>query len=391
MTARKKYQVFISSTFEDLREERAAVTWALLKRRHIPVGMEAFAATDDRGWQTVKAAIDTSDYYVLLIAGKLGSVDPKTGRSWTEREYGYGKDRPVPVLAFVRSDRHITADQLETDPERKAALAKFKKAVEANHHCEYWSSREDLVSRVITALSNQIEDDVNAERERPGWFRGDNLPVSRAVQDRLARLTSEKEQLRRRLDELVRGRPHLELWDESGVLPSTVRYTRPCLVGGTDQEFADAVNRRYWFSFSLHNGGARAARNVQVSFHILPAEDLTFGEVGHSAPGAGRELFDRTRFVHVDPDAALAGEEGRSLVQRVRQVNPGSSERLVPFAVIADGAFVGKDQSFMMRVSASDESGAKLSSEFTLQVACAEEETITAGKDAVVQRNLRRV
>jgi hypothetical protein len=35
---RPKYQVFISSTFADLREEREAVTWGVLAARHIPVG-----------------------------------------------------------------------------------------------------------------------------------------------------------------------------------------------------------------------------------------------------------------------------------------------------------------------------------------------------------------
>jgi hypothetical protein len=66
--ARPKYQVFISSTYADLREEREAVTWAILTARHIPVGMEAFTATDDRGWQTIKSVIDRSDYYVLILA-----------------------------------------------------------------------------------------------------------------------------------------------------------------------------------------------------------------------------------------------------------------------------------------------------------------------------------
>ena len=49
MRSRKKYQVFVSSTFDDLYQERQAVTWALLKARFVPVGMEAFSATDDRG------------------------------------------------------------------------------------------------------------------------------------------------------------------------------------------------------------------------------------------------------------------------------------------------------------------------------------------------------
>lgn len=63
--ARPKYQIFVSSTYTDLHEERREVTWAILKARHIPVGMENFPATDDRGWKTIKRLIDLSDYYVV--------------------------------------------------------------------------------------------------------------------------------------------------------------------------------------------------------------------------------------------------------------------------------------------------------------------------------------
>jgi hypothetical protein len=85
MGPRPKYQVFISSTQGDLRDEREAVTWAVLSARHIPAGMENFTATDDRGWQTIRSVIDRSDYYVLLIAGRYGSVTGD-GKSWTEKE-----------------------------------------------------------------------------------------------------------------------------------------------------------------------------------------------------------------------------------------------------------------------------------------------------------------
>jgi len=40
----KRYQVFVSSTFEDLREERAEVMRVLLQLNCIPSGMELFPA-----------------------------------------------------------------------------------------------------------------------------------------------------------------------------------------------------------------------------------------------------------------------------------------------------------------------------------------------------------
>jgi Domain of unknown function (DUF4062) len=37
-----KYQIFVSSTYEDLKAERAEVIKACLNMGHIPVGMEMF-------------------------------------------------------------------------------------------------------------------------------------------------------------------------------------------------------------------------------------------------------------------------------------------------------------------------------------------------------------
>jgi hypothetical protein len=42
-----KYQIFISSTFEDLKQERDIAIKAILEMGHIPVGMEIFSAGDE--------------------------------------------------------------------------------------------------------------------------------------------------------------------------------------------------------------------------------------------------------------------------------------------------------------------------------------------------------
>jgi hypothetical protein len=59
----KRFQVFISSTFIDLINERQAVLKAVLELNHMPAGMELFPATDDTSWQLIKDVIDSSDYY----------------------------------------------------------------------------------------------------------------------------------------------------------------------------------------------------------------------------------------------------------------------------------------------------------------------------------------
>ena len=36
----KKYHIFVSSTYDDLKEERDAVMKAILRLEHIPIGIE---------------------------------------------------------------------------------------------------------------------------------------------------------------------------------------------------------------------------------------------------------------------------------------------------------------------------------------------------------------
>lgn len=48
------YSVFVSSTYEDLREERAEVQKALLKLNCFPIGMELFGSADEETWEFIK-------------------------------------------------------------------------------------------------------------------------------------------------------------------------------------------------------------------------------------------------------------------------------------------------------------------------------------------------
>ena len=81
----KRYQVFVSSTYADLREERQEVIQALLELDCIPAGMELFPAADDDQWTLIRKVIDDCDYYIVILAGRYGSLGPG-GKSYTQIE-----------------------------------------------------------------------------------------------------------------------------------------------------------------------------------------------------------------------------------------------------------------------------------------------------------------
>lgn len=53
----KRYQIFVSSTYADLREERSKVIQALMEMDCIPAGMELFPAADEDQWQFIRVQI----------------------------------------------------------------------------------------------------------------------------------------------------------------------------------------------------------------------------------------------------------------------------------------------------------------------------------------------
>jgi len=95
----KKYQIFVSSTYEDLKEERDLVIKAILEMGHFPVGMEMFSAGDEQQWELIKKQIDDCDYYIVISAFRYGTLDGDI--SFTEKEYDYAKINGVPTLGFV--------------------------------------------------------------------------------------------------------------------------------------------------------------------------------------------------------------------------------------------------------------------------------------------------
>ena len=58
----KRYQVFVSSTFADLKDERSNVIQTLMEMDCIPAGMELFPALDEEQFEFIKKVIDDSDY-----------------------------------------------------------------------------------------------------------------------------------------------------------------------------------------------------------------------------------------------------------------------------------------------------------------------------------------
>ena len=165
----KRYQVFVSSTFRDLQEERKEVMQALLELKCIPAGMELFLAADDDQWSLVKSVIDDCDYYVVILGGRYGSTHPVRSRiSYTEMDIGMRSRLASLFSGFVhREPQKLIGERLEDDPEKKQRRNHFRQLV-LEKHVRFWTSAEQLGSVLSRSMINLI-----SNTPAVGWIRSD--------------------------------------------------------------------------------------------------------------------------------------------------------------------------------------------------------------------------
>lgn len=192
----KRYQVFISSTFEDLKEERRAVQDVIISTGDFPVQMESFPAADENQFDFIKSLIDGCDYYVLIVAGRYGSV-AEDGLSYTEKEYRYAVSQGVPVLVMVHSDRgSIAADKSEETKSGKEQLERFIREASDGRLRKDWDTTDGLKLAVREALDHS-----KATKPRVGWVRGDQVS-SRQTLEELNEVRKENAKFRDALGEV---------------------------------------------------------------------------------------------------------------------------------------------------------------------------------------------
>lgn len=141
----KKLQVFVSSTYTDLIEERQAAVEAILDAGHIPAGMELFKAGNESQLKTIYKWIDESDVYMLILGGRYGSVESKSGKSYTQLEYEYALNRNIPVFTVVLSKDFLTS---------KINSLGLEKTMEQDYPDKHKSFKTTVMSKIIREVDD---------------------------------------------------------------------------------------------------------------------------------------------------------------------------------------------------------------------------------------------
>ncbi|HTE00720.1 MAG TPA: DUF4062 domain-containing protein [Mucilaginibacter sp.] len=181
----RKYQIFISSTYVDLIDERQEVTRQILNNYHFPVGMEMFAPSDKAQWEIIEKTIDSSDIYILLLGYRYGSLLNTAGNdtsnqrsiSYTEKEFEYAVKKKKPIIVFIKDDINLIylISKLEKAPaDERCTVETWKDTLKKVNGTNYGVNQIERLKNLRTGpdiLEYIYDNKYDRDQARIGEFR----------------------------------------------------------------------------------------------------------------------------------------------------------------------------------------------------------------------------
>ena len=153
--------IYLSSTYEDLKDYRQAVYEALRKSGYDVIAMEEYVATDRRPVEKCLKDVEQADVYVGLFAFRYGFIPPQEhgnprGLSITELEFRKAEELGKPSLAFVVKDTTPwarTFDDAHAAEDKGERIKAFRNHLLTEKLASAFSSPHELASLVQAAVT----------------------------------------------------------------------------------------------------------------------------------------------------------------------------------------------------------------------------------------------
>ncbi len=148
-------KVFISSTYKDLVDYRAAAIRAVEGTNYQASKMEVFGARPDEPLDACLKEVEESDFFLGIYAHRYGYVPASSDISITEMEYAHARKLGKTIYCFVIDEENQPwlPKFMEGEP-GAAKLKDFKRRIQTDHVCAFFTSPEDLGMKVANALSH---------------------------------------------------------------------------------------------------------------------------------------------------------------------------------------------------------------------------------------------
>lgn len=145
--------VFLSSTFEDMKEYRKAIIDRIIKRSMVPICMENWGANANKVTSVITDEVKKADIYLGIFGTRYGYVDENTNMSMTEIEYREALASNKPILVYIAKN---AKDDITTGDNSQKMLELLTE-IEKERIVYYFNSIDQLGEQVFADLERYIK------------------------------------------------------------------------------------------------------------------------------------------------------------------------------------------------------------------------------------------
>jgi tetratricopeptide (TPR) repeat protein/cellulose biosynthesis protein BcsQ len=175
-------RIFLSSTYKDLIEYRAAAIRAVEGTSYQAIKMEVFGARPDEPLVACLKEVEESHLFIGIYSLRYGFIPEGADISITEMEYVHAKKLGKEIYCFLLDEENQPWLKKWIDGEPgKSKLEDFKKRIQKVQVCDYFTTADDLRAKVANALSHYVANhhlipDSPIETYQPPKPTGSTLP-----------------------------------------------------------------------------------------------------------------------------------------------------------------------------------------------------------------------
>lgn len=136
-----------------------------------------FPASNKQQWNVIKQVIDDSDFYLLILTGRYGSLginDAGTKIGYTEMEFDYALSKGKPIIVMLHQHPETLPAKLT---EKTAAsirrLEKFRNKAMSGRLVAFWENKDQLNGEILNSLHKMMA----STPEAVGWIRADSISL----------------------------------------------------------------------------------------------------------------------------------------------------------------------------------------------------------------------
>ena len=167
------FKIFISSTFEDLQDQRKQAIEVIFERGHIPIALERFSPANENDLEVIRSAIADCQIYITILGHRYGEIVPGHGISFTELEFNIAEENGLLILVFVlnrqemMNRRELLNEKIEKEKREKYNFPQYERFFEnIKHFKKFWGHNDQFKFLVATAIDDNLH-----KCNKPGFVR----------------------------------------------------------------------------------------------------------------------------------------------------------------------------------------------------------------------------